>query len=154
MPIGRGYLIKEDKMDKNFLASLIDNCVDGNLTFDDITVIKQSIDTKNSINGWYAKNAFHDLATLRYRFTLEILVSTVLYYLTRPRSTSKKALKSFKLAQQLLDFVVDETSDLIKREAKQNDEDAQKPKRPKKKNQRDQNKPDQQEEEGQDGVNS
>ena len=141
-------------MDKNFFASLIDSCVEGNLTFDDITVIKQNIDTKNSISGWYAKNAFHDLATLRYRFTMEIVVSTVLYYLTRPRSSSKKALKNFKLAKQLLDFVVDETGDLVKKEAEQDDGDAQKRKRPKKKRQRDQDKPDQQEEEGQDGINS
>lgn len=103
-------------MDKNFFASLIDSCVDGRLTFDDLTVIKQTLDSKNMINGWYAQNAFHDLATLRYRFTMEVVVSTVQYYLTRPRSTSKKALKNFKLASELLDFIVKETEDLIKRE--------------------------------------
>jgi hypothetical protein len=140
-------------MDKNFFASLIDSCVEGNLTFDDITVIKQNIDAKNSISGWYAKNAFHDLATLRYRFTMEVVVSTVLYYLTRPRSTSKKALKNFKLAKQLLDFIVEETGDLVKNEARQNEEEPPKRRRPKKKRQ-DLDKPEQQEEEGEDGTNS
>ncbi len=125
-------------MDKNFFASLIDSCVDGRLTFDDLTVIKQNLESKNGISGWYAKNAFMDLATLRYRFTMEVLISTVLFYLTKPRSTSKRALKNFKLANELLSFVIKETQDLIKREEEEQDEPP-KPQK-KKKNQDDQKK--------------
>jgi len=109
-------------MDKNFFASLIDSCVDGRLTFDDLTIIKQNIESKNGIAGWYAQNAFLDLATLRYRFTMEVLISTILFYLTKPRSTSKRALKNFKLANELLEFVIKETQDLIKREKEGKDE--------------------------------
>jgi len=132
-------------MEKDFFANLIDSCVEGQLTFDDLSIIKEHIDSKNAITGWYAKNAFHDLATLRYRFTMEVVVSTILYYLTRPRGTSRKALKNFKLAQQLLAFIIDETDDLIKRE----EQTGQAPKRRRKKPKN--QKP---EEEEQDGTNS
>jgi hypothetical protein len=109
---------EDQNQQKNLFANLIDNCVDGKLTFDDMSMIYTDIKNKNSITGWYAKNAFHDLATLRYRFTLEMMVSTIIYLLSKPRSTTKKAIDNFEKAYDLLGFIINETKTLQKREAK------------------------------------
>jgi hypothetical protein len=108
-----------DEQRKKLFATLIDSCVEGRLTFDDMSLIYSDIKTKNGITGWYAKNAFHDLATLRYRFTLELIVSTIIYMLSRPRPTTKKALSNFEKSKEMLELVISETQDLIKNEQKQ-----------------------------------
>lgn len=119
-----------DEQKRKLFATIVDSCVGGKLTVDDMSCIMSDIKTKNSISGWYAKNAFHDLATIRYRFTLEVLASTIIYMLTRPRPTIKKAISNFEKAKEILEMIILETKDMARKEERQRKKRSKRPKPP------------------------
>jgi hypothetical protein len=98
----------------------MDKVVNGMVSSDEIAKLGEDLEDGLAIPADTSKEIYEDFSILRFNYTMEVLIKSVVTYLVRPKSCNGSALRDYKRALRILKFVLKETEELY--EAEKEDE--------------------------------
>lgn len=103
------------------IRELMDKIVDGAISSDDIKRLGEVIEDGEAISKEEILDIYEDLSVLRYNYTMEVLMKTVIAYLVRHKPNNGVAAKDYRRASRILKVILQQTEEL--HEAEQEDQD-------------------------------
>jgi hypothetical protein len=103
------------------IRELMDKIVDGAISSDDIKRLGEVIEDGEEISKEEILDIYEDLSVLRYNYTMEVLMKTVIAYLVRHKPNNGTAAKDYRRASRILKVILQQTEEL--HEAEQEDQD-------------------------------
>jgi hypothetical protein len=103
------------------IRELMDKIVDGAISSDDIKRLGEVIEDGEEISKEEILDIYEDLSVLRYNYTMEVLMKTVIAYLVRHKPNNGAAAKDYRRASRILKVILQQTEEL--HEAEQEDQD-------------------------------
>lgn len=102
------------------IRELMDKIVNGSVSSDEIASLGEELEEGRQIPENVVQEIYEDFSILRFNYTMEVLVKSVVTYLVRPKSCNGLALRDYKRALRILKFILKETEELY--EAEKEDE--------------------------------
>jgi hypothetical protein len=101
------------------IRELMDKIVDGSVSSDDIKRFGELLEDGDKLGAEEVLDIYEDLSVLRYNYTMEVLMKTVIAYLVRHKPNNGAAAKDYRRAARILKVIIQQTEELY--EAEQED---------------------------------